>query len=147
MKQEFKAPVDQVAGRDVINIIHNPVHQVMPGDWDCPHCGTTIKRGNTVCRGCHADIVYGSTKKERRDNFWGGAVVIGLAMIPALLALPGYLNETLDYSISDVWGLPIYAIAPIVIVAGLVAGIINASIQNARRRTQPPRFIRAKKYD
>jgi rubrerythrin len=35
----------------------------------CTYCGTFVKKGNTVCLGCQAEVAYGSTEQEWVHDF------------------------------------------------------------------------------
>ena len=55
-------------------------------DLVCPYCGfDRIPNGSVVCRGCNAEIIYGSTDKERSSGCLSGCVwafvLAGIALI------------------------------------------------------------------
>ena len=48
----------------------------------CPHCGTLVEHGLTVCRGCKAEIEYGTTFQESISAGFGcGFAIFIIAML------------------------------------------------------------------
>lgn len=48
----------------------------------CPHCGTLVEHGLTVCRGCKAEIEYGTTFVDSINAGIGcGVAVIVIAVL------------------------------------------------------------------
>lgn len=64
----------------------------------CPHCGRVTTRGFTVCQGCSAEIVYGSTHEESLwylglGGFAGGLLVAGFEKVTRIhVPMPWYLG-------------------------------------------------------
>lgn len=48
----------------------------------CPHCGTQVPEDASVCVGCRAEIVRGSTRQERSA---AGCIVALLALFVAMI--------------------------------------------------------------
>jgi RNA polymerase subunit RPABC4/transcription elongation factor Spt4 len=110
--------------------------------WGCPHCGTVVPDSHTVCLGCHAEVVYGSTREERENDIKTGLFFGGAGSALAVFALPSWLASEFAWSLLPGWGLGIYSAIPVVICS-LVSGFAFSGHEDTRRRRQPPRFFRS----
>jgi len=100
----------------------------------CPYCGTFVRKGNTVCRGCQAEVAYGSTSQEWLYNFLL-AFLGSLAMI--FVTLSELLASRLGWHISSsAWGTVIG------IGVSALVGYRFAQMDNSRKSSKPPRFFR-----
>ena len=112
-----------------------PVDNEHPAnDWQCPFCGTLVRRGFTICTGCRAELIYGATRSEWQTAAIGG-VLLGFSLSLLLLV---FLPEWLGFVMG--WGLGFYAVLP----AGLATAAIAYAAAHAKdmqRRQQPPRFF------
>lgn len=69
----------------------------------CPFCGSTVKSGLLVCTGCHAEIIRGATRDERRraktfGRFFGGffSFFTGVYIIMALMTSAADFSAQLE---------------------------------------------------
>lgn len=102
----------------------------------CPHCGTTVTHGFTVCRGCGAEVQYGLGLLK------GFLVILGALMLtslPVLYLASNYIPEALGHSTaSGLLGLAVLALW----FVGTPALIIAHSIHRSRN----PLFVRRYKH-
>ena|SRR5438552_15458574 len=51
-------------------------------DLTCPWCDARMRRGALVCRGCHAEVAYGVTRREIKVSVSFGLIVgVGAALL------------------------------------------------------------------
>lgn len=110
--------------------------------WGCPNCGTVVPNGHTVCLGCHAEAVYGSTREERQNDMNTALSFGGAGSALAVFALPSWLASEFAVSLSPGWGLGIYSAVPVVLCS-LAAGFAHSIHEDTRRRQKPPQFFRS----
>lgn len=149
MKQEFNESVDQVAGRDIINVYSQGEQQKKEGQgYTCPYCRSYVRRGALICSGpsCGAEILYGSTRDERSRDFSIGFIVFMLITALIIYRLPIELNNRFDFELTGFWGLSMTTASIIVFVACVIGGLLNQSIKQSMRYRKPPRFIRLMRH-
>ncbi|MGJ8671171.1 MAG: hypothetical protein ACSHXK_16930 [Oceanococcus sp.] len=105
--------------------------------WICPYCKTIAPFDTCVCKCCQAEIVYGSTRRERQEAAQTGFYVGGFGGIFALIGLP----ELLPWSIPPTFGLGIYSLVAIAVTT-LGTGRWMAVRKHELMLLNPPRFIR-----
>ena len=110
--------------------------------WSCPHCGTVVQDGRHVCIGCYAEVVYGATRQERQNIMNTGLFFGGVLSALTVFALPNWLASEFSLNLVPGWGLGVYSIIPIALAAILTAFVLT-SLEDARRRREPPRFFRS----
>lgn len=109
--------------------------------WVCPFCGTVVEIGNSVCLGCHAEVIPGLTRLERQETAKTGMLAGGALAFLVLFLIPDWINSSLGWDIEIFWGLGIYSLviaAPIVAAGGFVA----TNLAEHKRLQDPPRFFR-----
>jgi hypothetical protein len=104
--------------------------------FTCPHCLSGFFRGQTVCRGCHGQIVEGITAEERKTALTIGAACVG----GPLLIMYSRLDLRLVLFASSVVELiPLL----VLVMCSLGAGGYAISLAEKFRRKQNPRvFVR-----
>jgi hypothetical protein len=112
-----------------------------PEGWSCPHCGTTVQDGLTVCLGCDADVVYGSTRDEQAYSLNVGLVIGGFPSALLMYWLPSWISSTFSLSIPPGFGLGVYSVVPVLLCA-LGAAYLSEHYEDALHRRSPPRFVR-----
>jgi uncharacterized protein (DUF983 family) len=104
--------------------------------FTCPHCHSGFFRGQTVCRGCHGQIVEGATAEERKAALTIGGVCAGgpLLFMYSWMGLRLVLFAT---SVVDL--LPLLVLG----ICSLGAGAYAVSLAEKHRRKENPRvFVR-----
>jgi hypothetical protein len=109
--------------------------------WICPHCQAIAPYGASVCTSCFADIVYGSTRKERGEHAQLGMFAFGFLGMILMFVLPRWLDNQLGTTFPQGWGLGIVALLPIAAVA-MIGGTTSVRYFDGRRRKEAPRFVR-----
>jgi rubrerythrin len=109
--------------------------------WICPLCGTVVEHGRTVCLGCHAEVVYGTTRLEWQNAVKVGLMVGGIASGLLVFFLPGWLASSLSWNTVPGWGFGIYSVIPVAAPA-LLTGYVFARHEDKQRRLEAPRFFR-----
>ncbi|WP_140216188.1 hypothetical protein [Pseudomonas oryzihabitans] len=109
--------------------------------WICPYCKTIADYDQLVCLGCHADIVHGSTNKEREEAAKFGLMIGGAFSFLLFMLFPGWLNSTFDWHVPVAFGFGFYALLLGVVVSVALAKLC-LSFEVRRRASQPPRFFR-----
>jgi TIR domain len=100
----------------------------------CPYCDTFVKKGITVCLGCHAEVAYGATRQEWMSHF---LVVFVFGLIIIFISLPTFLASQFSWHFSSSsWSIAIG------IGVALLAGYCFAQMDDSIKRTRPPRFFR-----
>lgn len=110
--------------------------------WICPYCGTVVGYGLTVCLGCQAEVVYGTTRLEWQNALKFGMSVGGVIAASLVFLLPDWLATSFSWHTRPGWGLGIYAVFPIAVPA-LITGYLFARREDCQRRRKAPRFFRA----
>jgi hypothetical protein len=100
-----------------------------------------VQDGLTVCLGCNADVVYGSTCDERAHALKIGLVIGGFPSGLLMYWLPSWVSSTFSVSIPPGFWLGAYSIAP-VLLSALGAAYLSERYEDAHHRRHPPRFIR-----
>jgi uncharacterized protein (DUF983 family) len=104
--------------------------------FTCPHCYSGFFRGQTVCRGCHGQIVEGSTAEERKTALTIGAVCVGG---PLLFMYSRMGLRLVLFTSSTVELVPLLVLS----LCSLGAGACAVSLAEKRRRKENPRvFVR-----
>ena len=109
--------------------------------WGCPFCGTTVPLGNSVCKGCHAELVPGLTRIERQDIAKTGLMIGGGLPLLIMTMLPQWLNSTFELSLNIFFGLGVYGVVGIGVIAVVTQFCFINYYQN-KRLEEPPRFFR-----
>lgn len=109
--------------------------------WICPFCKSFVGMENHVCLGCRAEVIRGSTAKER-DNAWKVGLLVGGVIAFAMFVLaPQWLGSTFGWRVPEAFGLGLAAWG----VAGglaLLSGFGCMLIDEQIHRRSPPRFFR-----
>lgn len=109
--------------------------------WRCPFCGTIVAFGNSVCLGCHAEVIPGLTRNEREEALKTGMVVGGGTSFLILIMLPNWLKSSYSWDVDIFFGLGVYGIFGASILA-LLGGIYAVKNATKKRLNEPPRFFR-----
>ena len=110
--------------------------------WICPFCGTVVEHGRTVCLGCHAEVVYGTTRLEWQNAVKVGLMVGGVAAALLVFLLPSWLASSFSWHVTPGWGLGIYSVIPVATPA-IFTGYVFARHEDNQRRLEAPRFFRS----
>lgn len=110
--------------------------------YSCPYCDTFVKLGKVVCVGCHAEIVYGSTKYEWGKNFKIGKLFGFFLGALIFIFLPDLLSKWLSINVPTLFGINFYIAVAINIAASFCMGYFNAKIFDHQRKRSLPRFFR-----
>lgn len=102
----------------------------------CPHCHSGFSHGQTICRGCHGQIVEGATSDEQKT-----ALAIGvMGVLLPLLAIYGKLNISLFQHEGGILDqLPLLLLVLLSVGAG---GFAVMFIEKRRRSENPRVFVR-----
>jgi ribosomal protein L37AE/L43A len=104
--------------------------------FTCPHCHSGFFRGQTVCRGCHGQIVEGATVEERKAALMIGAVCVGG---PLLYTYSKMGLRLVLFAHGAVELIPLLVLG----VCSLGAGAYAVSLAEKHRRKKNPRvFVR-----
>jgi hypothetical protein len=110
--------------------------------WICPFCGTVVEHSRTVCLGCHAEVVYGTTRLERQNAVKVGLMVGGATAAVLVFILPGWLASSFSWHTAPGWGLGIFSVIPVAAPA-LLTGYAFARHEDKQHRLKAPRFLRS----
>ncbi|MGJ8648063.1 MAG: hypothetical protein ACSHXJ_14275 [Marinomonas colpomeniae] len=110
--------------------------------WGCPFCGTTVPFGNSVCKGCNAELIPGLTRLERQDIAKTGLMLGGGIPLLIMVMLPQWLNSTFGWSLSVFFGFGVYGIVGIIFIA-FVFHLFFINYYEGKRLQEPPRFFRS----
>lgn len=149
MKQEFNESVDQVAGRDIINVYGSGVGQAKNKQgYICPYCKNFVQKGALICSApsCGAELIYGSTRDERSRNFSIGFTVCAVLSAAAIYRLPIELNDRFGFEIPELLGMNMTTYPAAFFIAGIVGGFLNQAIKQSMRIKSGPRFIRMMRH-
>ncbi len=103
----------------------------MPQMLKCPHCGTLVENGVSVCRGCQAEIVDGPTGKEA-----GGCGCATVVIFFVVLWFLGNKTGLFDVNMFPTW------LNWTIIIVGFLAGVVISLMAFSEKR-----FIRGYKHD
>ena len=113
-----------------------------PEGLSCPYCGTLVLHGRSVCLGCHAEVVYGATSRERTIAMKAGLFCGGMVGVLLMFVLPSWIDSRFELNLALGWGLGFYSILPVGALA-VGAGAALVTMQETYRRKNVPRFFRA----
>jgi hypothetical protein len=105
-------------------------------------CKMIVECDQTVCLGCHAEVVYGATRAGHEKAAKAGLMIGGALAVLFLLVFPGWLSAQLPWQVPPGLGLGIFAL-PVGGGLALCAAFICARFEDSRRRKQLPRFFRS----
>jgi rubrerythrin len=109
--------------------------------WACPHCGTVLGHGRSVCLGCRAEATTNLTRDERQAALHFGLLSgSGLAIL-LLGVFPNWLRSSLGWDVAPFWGMGIYALSAGVLIA-IFGGAASVAISEHDMQRKPPRFFR-----
>lgn len=94
----------------------------MEQKYQCPHCGTYVEHGFTVCRGCGAEVIYGATGQAKAAI---GCLCIALFFPVAIVGLTVAVTIAAKLGITSAinWiGIGVFAGAIFAVVAGAIIG-------------------------
>jgi hypothetical protein len=134
-KQEAEDEADQQLGRPR-SMLSAEQDEPQVATFVCPHCHTGFSRGQTVCKGCHGQIVEGATEDERKT-----ALTIGImAVLMSLLFVYSKFDIKLLQVDKGVIGyIPLFFLG----LSSVLAGAYMVSLEEKRRRKANPRvFVR-----
>lgn len=102
----------------------------------CPHCHTGFALEQTICRGCHGQIVAGATQDERKAAAMTGAMLV----ILPLLFIYGKFDVKLFHMDGDFLNnIPLYFLA----ISGFFSAYqAVAFMEKYRRKNNPRVFVR-----
>jgi hypothetical protein len=133
-----QAALDELEGKKP----REPEEPPQKEGWICPFCKTIVEFDQTVCLGCHAEVVYGATRAECEQAAKAGLMIGGALAAFLLLVLPGWLSSQLSWQVPLGFGLGIFALSAAgVLTLPVVYGCVQA--EESRHRKQPPRFFRS----
>lgn len=115
--------------------------EIVEEGWGCPYCGTTVPLGNSVCLGCHAEVILGLTLYEREDLTKTGMMTGGALSLLLFMVLPNWLNATFSWNFKMFFGLGLYGVI-LVVVPALLGSFIAVNLAEKKRLSEPPRFFR-----
>ena len=137
---QWKAHAEELA-RDELEGNKIPNHLTLDGFY-CPYCDTFVKKGNLVCKGCQAEVAYGSTAKEWEDDLKIGIGIGALVMLFVFAYLPNIISKIISIDIKHFWGLPIILVLITGALFSVIFGGCLAKEFDKRKKKKPPRFIR-----
>ncbi|MDB1122241.1 hypothetical protein [Vibrio algarum] len=111
----------------------------------CPYCETFVKEGVMFCKGCHSDICYGLTPSEKSESAksWGCiGLMVGFGLF---VVVPVMIKSLLGWSVSDYWGIGIYAFV-ITMASSFALMLIMPEKEHKERLKLPPRFFKNLSY-
>jgi hypothetical protein len=115
--------------------------QMQKEGWGCPFCGTVVEFGNSVCLGCHAEIIPGLMQFERQEAAKTGMMIGGGLAFVLFIVLPHWLKSSYGWNTDLLWGLGIYGFVVGVLMA-LAGGVIVVHYSEQKKLQEPPRFFR-----
>lgn len=108
----------------------------------CPQCGTEVKNGLFVCKGCNSDIVYGPTIEERLDARRTGGFIFGSIVFFLVVILPEQLSHYFNF---PKWHFSVYTSILFVFIPIIIAVLIGAFYGDRitiKRKKELIRFFR-----
>lgn len=109
--------------------------------WYCGHCNTFVLEGQLVCTGCNAEVAYEATKTEVASARTQGGI-IGTFLGGILnFGIPNFLNSHFGLDLPNGWGLGIYSLLIIAVLAAVGAFTFEI-IERKKFYNKPPRFFR-----
>ena len=137
---DWKAAAEQAATEALLGCPRPLVEEVET--WGCGHCHSAVPIGAAVCFACAAEVVCGSTKKERHEDFQLGSGVPGLGMLLIGGVLPNVINHALDTHFEAFFGL----MSPLTFISSglicIVLGVLFVYKRDQDRKSNGPRFFR-----
>lgn len=109
--------------------------------WICPFCKSFVGLENHVCLGCRAEVIRGSTAKERDNAMKVGLLVGALIAFGVFGLMPQWLNSTFGWQVPATFGLGLVALG-IGGVLALLSGLGCILFDERLHRRRPPRFFR-----
>ncbi len=77
-KMLAEAEADVILGKPRQTILTEHVlDKIESSAYNCPHCHTAFAEGQTICKGCHGQILWGATIEERKAAMSAGAMFVG----------------------------------------------------------------------
>ncbi|WP_262501066.1 hypothetical protein [Pseudoalteromonas fuliginea] len=119
--------------------------ELLYSGYNCPYCETFVKEGITFCKGCHADICYGLTPKEKGETAksWG-MVGLGSCMV-LFMFVPEFLNGIFGFSIQSFFGNAFFSLGFTAVLSFLLM-IFMPEHEHKKRLKENPRFFKARSY-
>ena len=138
--QEWKTRTEQSAIEALRGCPRPLVEEVET--WGCGHCHSLVPIGATVCFACDAEVVCGSTKQERGQDFQLGSGISAVGMLFVGSSLPSVINRVFDTHFQAFFGL---MSPPVFIICGsicIVTGVLFVYKRDQDRKSNGPRFFR-----
>jgi hypothetical protein len=140
--QKWKAHAEELARLELEGKTLKP-EQKYEGFY-CPHCDTFCKKWVTVCLGCKADIYYGSSQKDWKQDFQTGASLAFILYFFLFMMMPELINSQLGTELPSLWGLPFFMVLATGVIIVVFAGRKHAQRKDLSRKKNPPVFVRGR---
>lgn len=138
--QKWKIDAEASCRHELEGIEQSNIEEAKEG-WLCGHCHTFVEKGQTICTGCFAEVIYSATDSEVKETFWLACFIGGGFSFILFILIPDILNNLFKINISYGWGMGVYALILTAIFV-LVAVIYSAFLLRKKYHNSPPRFVR-----
>lgn len=138
--QKWKIDAEAACRHELEGIEQSNIEEAKEG-WLCGHCHTFVEKGQTICTGCFAEVIYSATDSEINETIRVACTRgFGFSFILFIL-IPEIFNNLFKINISYGWGMGVYALILTAIFV-LVAVKYSAFLLRKKYHNSPPRFVR-----
>ncbi|QKG67045.1 hypothetical protein HP062_16475 [Pseudomonas sp. B14-6] len=109
--------------------------------WICPFCKSFVALDSHVCLGCKAEVISGSTTRERDNAMKMGLLIGGLLAFSIFVLMPQWLEATFGWHVPKAFGLGLTSWG----IGGglsLLSGLGCMLFDERLHKRKPPRFFR-----
>ena len=107
----------------------------------CPHCDEFVKKNKTICKGCRAEVYYGSIPDEYKNDFNSFAGVGFAASVLFFVQVMPTFNSWLGLNVKLNIFIVVFCLLMIG-VSSVLSGTYWAKRNDLRKRKNPPTFRR-----
>lgn len=138
----WKQDAEQDATNEVEGLPRKPpTDEEQEIGWICPFCKSFVGLDHHVCLGCRAEVIQGSTTKERDNAMKLGMMAGATISFLLLVMMPQWLQSTFGWQTHPAFGLGLVAWG----IAGslsLLSGVGCMLFEEWSHKRNPPRFFR-----
>ena len=138
--QKWKIDAEASCRHELEGIDKSDIEKTKEG-WLCGHCHTFVEKGQSICTGCFAEVIYSATDSEIKGTFNLACIMGCIFSWVLFILIPEIFNSLFMVNISYGWGMGKYTVIPIVIFV-LVASIYLGYALRKKYDNLPPIFVR-----
>ncbi|MDC5514226.1 hypothetical protein V8P92_14200 [Acinetobacter baumannii] len=127
---EWKRIAEETARAEMKGYLINEEKQINLKDYIiCPFCDTSVKRGLLICKGCQAEVIYGLTTEEWKQDIQLGTLMSFISIY--------YIFSLIKINITTNISLFI-----LVVIFSIFCGYLIARLHQLDKLKKMPRFFR-----